>query len=90
MLLVVESLAGHDGLWAECVRHSSSHWKLVKQFDSIEYNVDSQQLGQMLKLKAVLSHLALLLHYPDLVFNFRDVLIGTSQVDHWSTWHGLA
>ncbi len=49
MFLVVKSLSRHDGLWAESVGNSSFHWEEIEHLDSIEYNVNHQELWDSLK-----------------------------------------
>jgi hypothetical protein len=49
VLLVVESLSRHDGLWAESVGNSSFHWEEIEHLDSIENNVYHQELSDSLE-----------------------------------------
>jgi hypothetical protein len=49
VLLVVESLSRHDGLWAESVRNSSFNWEEIEHLDSIENNVYHQELWDTLE-----------------------------------------
>jgi hypothetical protein len=51
--------------------------------------VDRHDLGDPLKWKAVPSGPTAFLHYPDSTLDLGNVLIGTGQVDHGSTWNRL-
>jgi hypothetical protein len=51
--------------------------------------VDRHKLQDPLKWKAVPSFSTPFLHYPDVTFDLRDVLVGACQVDNRTTWQRL-
>jgi hypothetical protein len=51
--------------------------------------MDRLDFGGSLEWETVSRGPALILHYPDPMFDLRYVLIGTCQVDHRSTWNGF-
>lgn len=81
LLIGQQGLAGHDGFGAQCIGYSSFHWGEVEHFDYIQYNVNHQELGDSLEWQLVSGCSTTFLYCPDLLLNFRDMLIYTSQVD---------
>jgi hypothetical protein len=70
--------------------NSSLHRGEIEQLNGMEHNVYHQELcWYPLKQKAVSSNSAPFLYHPDSTFDFRDMLVAASQVDHWATWHRL-
>jgi hypothetical protein len=63
--------------------------KKNQKLDHIEHNVDRHDLGDPLKWKAVPSGPTAFPHYPDSTLDLGQVLFGTGQVDHGSTWNRL-
>ena len=55
----------------------------------MEHNVYRQEFRHPLKRKAVSSSSAPFLYHPDSTFDFRDMLVAASQVNHRSTRHRL-
>jgi hypothetical protein len=55
----------------------------------MEHDVDCQQCQYLLEQKAVSGSSAPFLYHPDATFDFRDMLVAASQVDHWATWNRL-
>jgi hypothetical protein len=89
VFFIVEGLTRHDGFWAKSVRNSALHREEVEQLNGMEHNVDHQNLGDPLKWKAVASCSAPFLYHPDSTFDFRDMLVSASQVDHRATGHRI-
>ena len=89
VFLVVEHLTRHNGFWTESIQNSSLRREEIEQFDGVEYNVYCQEFRHPLKRKAVSSSLAPFLYHPDSTFDFRDMLIAASQVNHRATRHRL-
>ena len=89
MPLIVQGLSGHEGFRTESVRYSSFRREEIQQLDGMEHNVYRQEFRHPLKRKAVSSSSAPFLYHPDSTFDFRDMLVAASQVNHRATRHRL-
>jgi hypothetical protein len=89
MLFIVQCLTGHDGLGAQCFRHSALQGKEVEQLNCIEHNVYHQQHRDSVKWHAVTDGSGTFLDDPDTSLRLGNVFVGACKVHGWCTWQGF-
>ena len=85
VFFVIKDLTVHDGFWAQSVRNSTLRLEEIEQFYCLEHNVYSQQIGDFLKWKAMLSCSKPFVHRPYFLFYLRDMFVGTFHIIHGTT-----
>ena len=89
MLLVVERLASHDGLWTDGVQDTSLYWEVVQHLHGTKHNVDQQKLWDPVEGKAVSDSPTPFLDHLDSILDLGDVFACACQVDSRATWYSL-
>ena len=89
MLFVVQGFACHNSFWADGVRNTTFHRKVIEQLDAVENKINHQEFGYSVERKAVGCRSASFLDDSDTAFDFRYVFVSASEVDLGSTRLGV-